>query len=196
MSLLKFASITAILFSILFFLHSLLNLIGFAISTQSISINAIPSSIVPTITLILSNFTTISQTFTLLEAIFGAIILFVFERIAKKRKALLFRTLSILLLIATLLPGIGVLFSLAHFSFPFTDKFLIASTGILSILFGISLIKIRSSWETLATSLGILYFLEGLVLISTYWIPARLVEFSIAIALIEAVFFWKIGKQL
>lgn len=196
MNFLKLASIIAILFSIIFLAHSLLNLIGFAVSTQAISPNSIPGEILPYVQSILTNFLTITRTLTILEAILGAIILFTFERIAIKKKSPFLRIAAILLLIATLLPGISVLFSIAQLSFPFSDKVVLVISGILSIFFGIALIRIKSSWEMLATSLGILYILEGFIIISTYWIPARLLEFSIAIALIEAVFFWKVGKQI
>ncbi len=196
MNLLKLASITAILFSITFFAHSLLNLIGFAVSTQAIAPNAIPSQILPAITSLLANFSTLTRTFILLEALLGTIILFTFERIAIKKKSSFLRITAILFLIATLLPGISVFFSIMQLPFSLSDKMVLIFSGILSIFFGIALIRIRASWKILSTSLGILYILEGIIIISTYWIPVRLLEFSIAIALIEAVFFWKIGKQL
>ncbi len=195
MNLLKISSVVAILLALIFFSHSILNLLGFAVSNKAITLDVIPENLKSFVTYILTNFLTIIRSFTIMESLFGALIFFTFERIAKLKNLQALRITSILALIAVLLPGISTLFSMGSFSFIFADNTISLILGSTFILFGVSLIRIKtSSWEMLTSSLGILQILEGLVLISTFWIPLRLVEFSIAIYILQAVFFWKFSK--
>lgn len=196
MNLFKCASASAILLASIFLSHSLINLLAFAISTQTITQQMIPENLHPLITSLIRHFVPITQGMILTEALLGALIFFAFERIAKVRKLTTLRISSILALIAVLLSGISILFTIVSIPFPLADKTISLCTGIVLIIFGSTLIKTKiSSQNTLLTSLGILQIFQGLILISTFWIPARLLEFSIATYILEAVFFWNIVKE-
>ncbi len=172
----------------------MINLLGFAVSAQALPTSAIPQSILPTITKILENFTLISRLLILAEAILGALILFTFERIGSKKKDKILRLSAILLLLATLLPAVSTLFSLNNLPFPLSEKILSLVTGILTLFLGIALLRVKANWEVIASALGLLTILQSIVLLSTFYLPVRLLEFSIPIALIEAVFFYKSQK--
>ncbi|MBM3232887.1 hypothetical protein FJZ18_01840 [Candidatus Pacearchaeota archaeon] len=194
MNILKVGSVLSVIFAIVFFLHTILNLIGFAVTNQAITLESIPESLKSSMTFILQNFTSVTRILIVLEAILMAFVLFAFERIAKVKRLTFLRVSASIFAIAVLLPALNILLPLLSLHIALNDKWIFLATGIIGIIFGISLSKIKSSWDMMSRSLGILYILQSIVIFSTFWIPIRLLEFSIAIAIVQAVLFWRIQK--
>ena len=189
MKLSRGVAFTAMLGACTFFAHSLLNLLAFAAHTRAIAPEMIQEPFKHYLATLFAHFNQISTTLTTIESLAGVCIAYAFFQIAKKRKKPLLKIAALFLVLAALLPTAQMLLSL-----PMSDKMMNVTSGVIMLFFGIIYISKKSLDETIIKALGMLFFLEGIILCSTYGIPLRIADFTIAINILEAVFFYKLEK--
>jgi len=193
----KIFFISAIIAAITFFINSVIQLIGYGLSTKAIP-QDLSGALGKIISFIGLNFKSILSITSIITIITTTIIYFGFIYLSKKTKSKSLKIFSWIILIVNFLV---LMLTLSIYSFPTIYSSLGISLGvgettlgIIGILFGISLILWKNEKRYLSKSIGIFYILEGIILISTFFLPIRLADFTIAIRILEAMLFSSYSK--
>lgn len=184
----------AILAAFVYFLNSVLHLIGYAISNKMIQ-----SSSNALIEFIFNNYKTLNILFLSILILTSVVIYISFIYISKKSNSKLLMASSILIFISTFIFLLLSLLSVLKYNLPSilsSNYYKIESySWILFFLFGIALLisKLNTNFSKI---LGTFYILESLILLSAIFLPVRLAEFTIAIRIIEAFFFNNLKNKI
>jgi|SRR3989344_1654643 len=196
---LVFISIAAIIAAVIFFIYSIIQLLGLGLSVGRIP-KTLPNNIIQIINFIALNFKKIISTLLIINLILTSIIYIGFIYLSKKTNSRSIKIASYVMLISNFLVFLLTLliYNQSEIISIFNLKLNIldGTFGIINILFGILLITWKNKKSYLTKSIGILYILQGIVLITTFLTPLRLAEFTIAIRVLEAVFFSSYIKEL
>jgi len=194
---LKTAAISAIINAFLFFAYSLINLVMLAVQQ-----NVISSSGNNLISFIVNNLGAVLLSVQLLLFLTAFLIYFAFANLSVnlKRYSLAYSAyFSILcffvffLIILNSIYSPHVLGFLSGIDLSQAD----ALVGLSFLIFGVLIFTIRkSSGENIIIPLGILYILQGISLMASLNAPVRLVDFTIAIRILECVLFFIIARNL
>lgn len=174
------AATAAGLAALAFLAHSLLSLIGFALSRGAITMAAIPP-------FILNNFATLVNTFQTISFICALAIYGGFIVLAKSARKPLLVAGSVLVLLILALPVTTIAFPALEGAISFKIKD--TSTALAFFLFGIALLSVRSRSSALIASLSTLYFFQSIMLLSSLFIPVRIADVMIAIFILHVWFF-------
>jgi hypothetical protein len=179
----SFIRIAAIVSAIFFFIYSLVQLAGYGISTGAI----------PNLIFLSSNFQSIVIILLIILLITSTIIYFGFITLSKEKEHKFPKASAYAL---TLINLMFFLLNILFYSsqeifnvFGLNLNIVSAILGATNIWFGFSLIYWKNKNNPFSKSLGIFYVLQGIILLSTLWIPLRLAEFTIAIRILESFFF-------
>lgn len=186
-SILSLSVFAAVLGAFIYFLNSILHLIGYAISN-----NLVQNSSNALIGFMSDNYKTLNILFFSILILTCLFIYISFFYVSKKSNSKFLMVSSVLILASTFIFLISSLLSALGYSLP---SFLASNyykfesySGIFFLLFGISLICSRLN-NKFSKLLGVFYILESLILISTLLLPIKLAEFTIVIRITEAFFF-------
>jgi len=193
-SILSLSVFAAVLGAFIYFLNSVLHLIGYAISN-----NLVQSSSNALIGFMSDNYKTLNILFLTILILTCLFIYISFFYISKKSNSKFLMVSSILLLISTFIFLLLSLLSVLGYSLPSflaSNYYKIESySGILFFLFGLALLISKLNLK-FSKILGTFYILESLVLISAIFLPVRLAEFTIAIRITESFLFNSLKNKL
>ena len=193
---LRIAAISAIINAVIFFAYSVINLVMFAIQQKAISPSQ--NNIVAFLVSNLKPILTGTHLLIFLSALF---IYASFIKLSFHAKVKPLPYSSYLVIFAMLVLFLAMLASIFSFSaLQFLANLGIqkieAFVGLSFIIFGIALFSLKKSIkESLLSGIGILYMLQGISLISSLFLPLRLVDFTIAIRILEAVLLFSVAKS-
>ncbi len=181
-------SITAIISAIFFFIYSVIQLIGYGISTGNIS----------DVVFLSAHFQGIVQILLVIGIIASTIVYGGYAILSHEKKESFPKSSTYSLMIINFLVFIAnFLFYSSQEIFNILNLNLGVMTsllGVASIWFGCSLLIQRNKIPSFPKSIGVLYTLQGLVFISTLVLPLMLAEFTIAIRITEYFFFSEYAK--
>jgi hypothetical protein len=188
----KISLIAAILSAIIFFLYSVVQLLNYALSQGMINTDS-AGSFSQLIQFLSSNFKPIII-FLIIALISATSLIYVsFILLSKKMPSKLLKISSCIILtinLTALMLTLLVYTSPAAYSrINFSVNKAEAVLGIAAILFGISFVGLKKLKSPILSSLGILFISQGTVLLTSPFLPIRIVDFTIAINVLEAVFF-------
>ncbi|MBU4308303.1 MAG: hypothetical protein KJ566_00705 [Nanoarchaeota archaeon] len=177
MSLKKLAFWSAIIGAIIYVFYSTLNLIGFAINQKAIepTINGI-------VLFFANNFNFLFCLFLILIFITNIVIYSGFIQWSSKKKQKASLIFSIVFLAFASLSIISTLFS-------FSPTFFRVLLAISYVLFGISLLNVKQNRKTILLALSCMYIVQGIFIILAFFTFSQLVELTVGIKILEAVFF-------
>jgi len=182
----KISAISAIFAGVLFFISSILNLLAFAIQNKVISPTANSS-----IKYITSNFSSLLFSATLFLFLFSLFIYLGYFKISKNKS---FRLAVYIVFAALIISSTTHLLSINSTELSNLNPIKTAhSNTILAISYiflSITLIKIKSP---ILTALAVLYIIQALVWTSLNFIPVKIMDVTIAIRILEAVFFFNLS---
>lgn len=194
---LNIAKWAAIISAISFLLYSIIQLIGYGISTGAITETS-AGSLSKIILIISQNFKNIVCIILFVLLITSSIIYFGFILLSKKTnsKSLKIASSAILIINFLTLTLTLSIYALPDFYSTIGIKINTAQifSGSIALLFGISLIFWKNKLSILSKAIGTFYILEGIIILTTLFIPVRLAEFTIAMRILEAFLFAKAGK--
>jgi|TARA_B100002003_G_C13943065_1_gene457561 hypothetical protein len=130
---------------------------------------------------------------SLISVVIGILIIMGFITLANFTKNKFLRNMAfIFIIVAIIASGIEV-FTMFQTLAVF-DIVILILIGIISILFGISVLKLKEAFGGIVTALGVLYIIEGvfeITIILTLLVPLT----TIIISVLEAIFFFRASKK-
>lgn len=194
----KTIGILAILGAVVLFLNSILFLLGFAVSTGAIkaeTLNTLPLSGV--LLFVLKHFNLIAAFFAVIMLLVYFGVYFGFARFGAQLKNRSFQYASYFILISFLISSLLTLllfFGVTSQSIDPLQKIVEFLTFTACIWFGISLLKIKHSFNVLLGILGVFYIVQGFAILSNLFLPIRIIDFSIAIMIALSFLFFNLKK--
>jgi len=185
----------AILTALTFLIYSIVQLVGYGLSTGAINADSAGnlSSLIQFLSL---NFKTLVSILIISLILTTSLVYISFIILTKKVSSKLLKISSYTILITNLVIWILILSvyisPLIYSSINIPANKAEAFLGIAEMFFGIALIKFKKQKSPLLFSLGILFILQGLTLFTSPFLPIRIVDFTIALNVLEAVFFSKL----
>lgn len=192
-----FAYWGAVLAAVTEFVASTLHLIGYGISAGMVSERA-AGDLAGVVRVLRVQLPAMIGVIEAVLALSVGLVYTALARIAQDDGAALRTRLAQLMLLATLaihaLSALAVNSRAFVMALPFRTNVAHAVFGFLMIIFGAALISWRTNPSVLRAPLGVFYVIEGVVLVSTWALPIRLVELTIAIRVVEAAWFRQLAR--
>lgn len=190
---LRISVIAAILAGIFYFFNSTLNLLGYALSNGFVTAES--NKIIETI---VNNYRALNVTFISILLLACVTIYLSFIHISKNTKSKFLMISSILMLASSFIFLFFSLLTVLNYQLPASismNYYKIENySGILFLFFGITLL-ISKLDSQLSKVLGAFYIIESIILMGAIFLPIKLAEFTVALRVLEAFFFYNESKK-